>query len=225
MSITNVTSTNTGGPKKQLTLPKKGPRPALLTGIIDIGVHTRSYQGELKKPCREFVSIFTLVETYELENGDVRNFTVNTYGIGLLPGAEKAKYKKFHCALDPDHKVIDEKGQGDLTSLIGKPCFVNIVHSDPDKDGIQYVRMNGMPQQIPEDYPIGHIDYQPLVFDMNNPDKEVFQGLRPFFQDMIRESEGYAGSDLETYLDGEGTNPTSSNTDDSTDEDDQDSPI
>lgn len=212
--------------KKQLTLPKKGPRPAILTGLIDIGVHVRFYQGAPKKPAREFIPLFTLTsDTYEDEEGNKKNMRLSPFPIKLLPGTERGHYAEFVAALDPENEILDG-GAGDLTQLIGRKCFVTVVHKDPDEDGMVYANMRGV-SAIPEDYPLPDLEFEPIIFDCDNPDREVFEGLTSFVRDQIRGQQNYAGSKLEAILEGEGAPASSSEApaEDQTDDDvDDDSP-
>lgn len=192
--------------KKQMTLPKKGPRPAILTGLIDVGVHVRTYLGQKKKPAREFIPVFTLVsDFYEDEEGVHRNCVTRPWPIKLLPGTERGHYADFVSALDPESEVLNN-GQGDLTKLIGRGCFVNMVHSDPDDEGFVYANARGV-TAIPEDYPLPALEFDPLIFDCDNPDPEVFEKLGSYTQDHVRTQEGFAGSKLEAILDGKAPAP------------------
>ena len=199
MSITNATAEIKGS--SNYTPPKKGPRPAILTGIIDVGVQPVEYKGESKKPCRQFVPVFTLVkDTYEDFEGDIKHSVVRPFPIKLYPGSEKSTYAKLVKALDPNHTILDSKGQGDVTQLIGQSCFLMIEHRESN-EGKVFPRIAGY-SEIPEDYPVEDIEYNPVVFDMNAPDPSVFSQLSDFLKGYIRESVGYLGSDVEKILDG-----------------------
>ena len=193
--------------KTQFDLPKKGPRPAVLTGIIDCGVHTREFKGEMKKPCREFLPLFTLMSdrfSYEKDDGEKveGNISVAPFPIKLMPGVTRGNYFDFCEALDADHVIMDG-GAGDISKLLGRKCFVNVTLSDPEKtDGITYANMKGM-SPLPEDYPVADYDGEFIVFDMGAPDRAVFEALRENTKDQIRTSEGYAGSAVEAALEGE----------------------
>lgn len=192
--------------RTQMTLPKTGPRPAKLTGIIDIGVHQQEYKGEKKKPRHEFIPIFTLLkDTYETEEGEVRNCSISPYSIKHMPGATRGGYFEFCNALDPQHEILNDKLEGNVFELIGRNCFVSVIHTDAkdDKDGFVYPRMRGV-SEIPDDYPVDDLDFVPLTFNLDEPDKEVFASLYTHTQDRIRASIGYVGSDAEKVLDGEG---------------------
>lgn len=217
MSITEAKATNSE--KKQMTLPKKGPRAACLTGIVDIGIQQREWKGKLKAPRREFISIYTFhKDTYETEEGEIKNCGIRTFPMALYPGASKSNYYDWFNTLDPDHTILDKDGAGDITKLIGKNCFVVVEYSEPDSEGIVYANSKGI-SIIPEDYPLENLDFEPLIFDCTKPDKEVFDSLSNWIQDQIRKSVDYAGSDLEKYLETGEENSSSGESDD------DDSPI
>lgn len=218
--------------KKQMQLPKKGQRVAVLSGIVDTGIHVRQFKGKDKPPQREFVPFFTLVNdtyTVEKEGEDpvTRNHVVRPFPLKLLPGAENAKYFDFYNALDPNHEVLDKDGAGNVYNLIGKPCFVKVEYSKPDKDDLVYPNVAGY-SELPEDYPAEvNVDYETLIFKTSKPEKDVFMSLNSYLQNEIRTSEGYAGSELEAALEGEGA--AGSVEEESADEDspdtDEESPI
>jgi hypothetical protein len=197
--------------KKQFDLPKKGPRAAVLTGIVDCGIHVREYMGEKKKPCREFLPLYTLMSdefSYEKDDGEKveGKISVSPFPIKLMPGVTRGHYFDFCEALDGEHVVMAD-GAGDISKLLGSKCFVNIVYSDPEKtDGVTYANMKGI-SAIPEDYPVADYDGEFIVFDTGTPDRAVFEALRANTKEQIRTSEGYAGSALEAALEGEVKTP------------------
>lgn len=191
------------GEKKQLTLPKKGPRLGILTGIVDVGIQQQEYKGEKKRPCREFIPIYTLVnDTYENDEGDVKQCVVRPYPIKLQPGASKGKYYDWYNAHDPDHKVLDEKGRGDITKLIGTAVYVPIEYSKPDENGLIYANVSLPVTQIPEEVVVKPIAYEEVIFDLTEPSKEIFDKFGDWTKDKIRSSLDYAGSPQEAILEG-----------------------
>jgi hypothetical protein len=205
--------------KIQRDLPKKGPRVAILTGLIDVGVHVREYMGEAKPPAREFIPIFTLMsDTYTTEEGETFNMVTSPFfPVKLMEGATRGHYFDLVNALDPENETLvdDER---DLTKLLGKACFVKIKHSEPTEEGIVYANFDGV-QELPEDYPVPELDKEFTVFDTENPDKEVFDSLWDRTQDQIRTSQGYAGSRLEGICEGSLVSEKKSPVEDPTDDD------
>lgn len=195
-----LTAKKVDKPKVQREIAKKGPRAAVLTGLIDVGVHIDEYKGEKKKPARQFIPIFTLLtDTYTTEEGETFNMVAAPYyPISLFEGATRGHYFDFVSALDPENETLvnDER---DLTKLLGKACFAVMEHNE--RDGITYANYTGV-QPLPEDYPVPELVKDFTVFDTDNPSKEVFDSLWDRTKDKIRMSEGYAGSRLEGICEG-----------------------
>ena len=190
-------------PKTQRPLPKKGPRAAVLTGIIDVGVQIRKYKGELKAPRQEFIPIFMLInDTYQTDEGETFNFRLSPFPVKHFPGATRGHYFDLYNALDPNHTVLTDMGEGNIYDLIGLTCFVNVVYKDPTDDGIVYANMVGV-SELPEDYPVDVPDFDPLLFKLEEPSKEVFDNLYDYTQKHIRGSVGDAVSEAEAILEGD----------------------
>ena len=163
------------GPKEQREIAKKGPRVAIISGIIDIGVQEQEYLGEKMRDCREFIPILTLVnDKYTDDEGNQHCMVTSPWPVKIKLG-DKANYVKFCKAADPNGEVVPE-GVGDISELIGRAVFATMVHTVPTADGIVYANCKGI-QELPEDYPIPEVDINKVVFDCNNPDKEVFEKL------------------------------------------------
>ena len=193
------------GEKVQREYAKKGPRPAILSGLVDVGRHVREFQGEKKKPAREYIPIFTLVQDmYTDQDGVEHNMIMSPYfPVGLFEGSERSKHYKICKALDPDDVTLND-GERDLTQLIGRKCYVQVKHNV--NDGITYANFEGV-SEIPEDYPLPDIAINKVIFDCDNPDKAVFDKLWDRTKDEIRSSLDYAGSELEGICEGTVTAP------------------
>ncbi len=152
---------------------KKGPRVAIISGIVDLGIQPQEYLGEVKRPRREFLPILTLCgDKYTDEDGVAHNMITSPWPIKITLG-DKANYTKFCNAADPNGNVMKE-GVGDITGLIGCTVFAVMVHTE--KDGITYANCKGI-QELPDEYPIPKTDYNRVVFDCTNPDPAVWEGL------------------------------------------------
>lgn len=191
-------------PAVQREIAKKGPRPAILTGLIDIGMQKQEYKGEEKKDKREFIPVYTLMsDTYETEDGEKGNMVTSPWPIRMFAGATRGHFFDFCEALDPDGTVMQDC-TGKLVELLGRPCYALMVHEISNKDGITYSNCKGV-QQFPEDTPIAEWEGEALVFDTQKPDKEVFDKLWDRTKDMIKKSVGYEGSRLQAVCEGKVT--------------------
>lgn len=189
-------------PAEQKEIAKKGPRVAIISGIIDLGMQPQMYENEKQRDCREFLPIFTLVnDKYTDEDGEKHCMVTSPWPVKIKLG-EKANYTKFCNAADPNGEVVPD-GVGDLSQLIGRAVFANMVHNPGKGDNadIMYANCKGI-SELPEDYPLPEVDINAVVFDCNNPDVEVFEKLWDRTKDLITSSVGYAGSELQAVLEG-----------------------
>lgn len=198
LSVAKYEGKSGGGDAVQRDFPKKGPRLAQLVGIVDVGIHVQEYQGEKKKPCRELIPIFKLLQDkYTDEDGKEHCMTVSPYfGLGIMPGAERSKYMKFCEAIDPEHEVLED-GAGELVDLLGRYCYVNIKHNTKKNEAGEdltygnYVNIS----QLPEDYPIPeHEEFEKIFFDTMNPDASVFEKLHGRQKELIESMENFETS-------------------------------
>lgn len=189
-----------GAEKVQREIPKKGPRLAVLVGLIDVGVQVREYNGEKKRPCREVLPLFHLLnDKYKDEDGNEHCMNCSPYfPLGIMPGSEKSKYMKLCLALDPNGDIVPD-GAGDMTQLLGRHCFVKVKHNE--KEGIMYGNFDGV-SELPEDYPLPEHECDTIFFDTDNPDKEVWDKLWDRTQDLIRGMVGYDTSKVKVMCDG-----------------------
>ena len=189
------------GDKTQRETAKKGPRLAVLVGLIDLGIQVVEYQGEKKKPCRQVLPVFHLLnDKYTDQNGVEQCMVTSPYsGFSIMPGADRSKYMKFCNAIDPNHEVMDADGTGDLEDLLGRNCFVNMKHNE--KEGITYANYVDC-SELPEDYPCPVHIYESVFFDTENPDQSVWDKLWDRTKDAIRGMEEYGTSKVKVMCDG-----------------------
>ena len=184
----------------QREIAKKGPRVAIISGIIDLGMQPQEYQGEKQRDCREFLPILTLVsDKYTDDEGEQHCMVTSPWPVKIKLG-DKSNYTKFCKAADPNGEVLKD-GVGDLTQLIGRKVFATMIHNTGKGDyaGINYANCTGI-AELPEDYPVADTPINAIVFDTNAPDKDVFEKLWDRTQTLITGSVGYAGSALERAL-------------------------
>jgi len=191
-----------GESKGDFAIPKKGMRLAVLSGLIDLGIQDGGeWKGEKKEDKAMFLPILTLVkDTYEDKEGETKHMVTSPYPIRVNPGASRGNMFDFCEALDPNHDVM-ESCAGPLQGLIGRPCYVKIVHEEV-KDKGTYANCKGF-SECPDDIDVSGVEYNEVIFDTGLPDKEVFSKLWPSTQNWIRRGVKYSGSDLEEFLDGD----------------------
>lgn len=174
--------------KVQRDYAKKGPRPAVISGIIDMGIQPQEYQGEVKTPCVEFKVLLTLAQdTYTDDEGVVHNMVTSPWPIAIKTNSEKSNFMKFSKAVDPDEKVI-KNGKGKMFDLIGLKCYAVMEHNVVG--GITYANCAGI-QEIPEDTILPEFEYKEVRFSISDPDEEVLNSLYERDQVKIRASVSY----------------------------------
>lgn len=197
MSLTNVQVVKQ---QRDYPLPKKGLRVGVLTGIIDVGVQQREYQGKAKAPARMVIYQYSLTkDTFKDDEGNDHHIKVSDGPFTLSPGADKGKYMDHCKALDPDHEVLAANYAGDITKLLGRGAYLTIVHSDPKPDGKVYANIDSV-TQLPEEVTVPALPVDLLLFDTSAPTAAAAARLSKYQKDLIRKSVGYAGSALEAVI-------------------------
>lgn len=173
--------------------------PARVVQIIDLGLQAqRPYQGKDKPPVQEIM--FTYELEYEFmkdeEGNDLEDKprwiseTLPFYGLF----ADKAKSTQRIKAFDPNDEF-----DGELSQMIGTPVNVTVVNNvsgDKVYDNIAAVASMSAKNaaKLPELVNPGK------VFDLDEPDLEVFNALPEWIRKRIQENLNYAGSPLANML-------------------------
>lgn len=105
--------------------------------------------------------------------------------------SDKATTTKRYSVFDPKH--VDA---GDWVKQAAKPCTITIVHTNKGKAKIGGVTppMKGM--VTPE------LANPVKIFDLDNPDMEIFGSLPQWVQDKIKGNVNFVGSPLDVALNG-----------------------
>lgn len=179
-----------------------GVYPARLVQIIDFGVQAqRPFQGKEKAPAQEIGLTYELVDEF-LKDEDGNDMEDKPrWQSEIIPlfslNQDRAKSTQRYYALDPDCSY-----GGDFSQLVGTPCNVTLVHNQSgDKT---YVNVAGVSAMRPRDADkCPDLVNEPKVFDLDNPNLEVFRGFPEWIQDKIKSNLNYQGSKLEALLKGE----------------------
>lgn len=173
---------------------------ARLVQVIDLGLQPqRPYQGQEKAPAHEIMLTYELSDEFmkDEEGNDIEDKprwlseTLPFYGLF----ADKAKSTKRYYAFDPD-----ETFGGDFAKCIGIPVNVTVVNNvsgDTVYNNVGNVAtMSGKKAaQCPE------LVNPSKVFDLDNPDMEVFNSLPDWIQEKIKGNLNYQGSALQKAFD------------------------
>jgi len=180
-----------------------GVYPGRLVQVIDLGMQEqRDWQGEAKGPKYELMATYEFSDEFmKDEDGedilDKPRWLSETFPFFNL-GAEKAKSTLRYNALDPNG---DKKG--DWSKLLSTPVNITvIVNAGKGKNtGKFYENIAGISPMRAKD-----VDKCPplvnptKVFDLGNPDLDVFKALPEWIRDKIMNNLEFNGSSLATLL-------------------------
>jgi hypothetical protein len=173
--------------------------PARLVQIIDLGLQAqREYQGKAKPPAQEIMLTYELVDCFmvDAEGEELEDKprwiseTLPFYGLF----ADKAKSTQRYHAFDPD-----EEWEGDFSQAIGMPCNVTIVVNKKG-DKVYTNVANVAPMSAKKAEKLTGLKNDPKVFDLDEPDMEIFKALPKWIQDKITSNLNFKGSTLEGLL-------------------------
>lgn len=180
-----------------------GTYPARLVQIIDYGLQPqRPYQGKDKPPAQEIGLTYELLDEFmKDEDGedilDKPRWISETLPFhGLF--ADKAKSTQRYHVFDPN-----EDWGGDFSKAIEMPCNVTVVNNAVgDK---VYDNIGALTAMRPKDADKAPALKNPaVVFDLDNPNMEVFNKFPKWIQEKLCGNLNYKGSALEAAV---GKNP------------------
>lgn len=199
----NAKEVGGGGGKDRVEQPQleAGVYPGRLVQVIDLGLQPqRPYQGQDKPPAPEVMFTYELVDTFMVdEEGneieDKPRWVSETLPLYNLK-QDKAKSTQRYNALDPQGQA-----DGDFGALASTPVNITLVINQ--KGEKVYTNVAGIAAMRPRDAEkCPPLVNEPKVFDLDNPDVNVFGSLPEWIQTKIKGNLNYAGSKLEALLGG-----------------------
>ena len=199
LNAKNVAGGNGGGNRVAQETLEPGNYPARLVQIIDFGLQPqRPYMGKDKPPAQEIGLTYELVDAFmkdeegnELE--DKPRWISETMPLHNLQNT-KARSTERYKAFDPD-----EVHGGDWTQVIGDPCMVTVVNNA--KGDKVYENVGNVTQMRARDAAKCPELKNPVkVFDLDDPDMEVFAKLPKWIQEKIQGNLNFKGSKLEKLV-------------------------
>ena len=174
-----------------------GNYPARLVQVIDMGLQPqRAYQGQDKPPAQEVMLTYEFVDEFlKDENGkdreDKPRWLSETIPLRSL-SSELAKSTKRYNVLDPDGLY-----EGDFSKCINSPVMVALVRNG------DYENVGGVSVMRPKDAEkCPELVNPPKVFDLSNPDMEIFGSLPEWVREKIKGNLNYRGSKLHSLIEG-----------------------
>ena len=194
--------------KMQAPVLPIGNYPARLVQVIDLGLQL----GYQDKPTYKVWMTYELVDEFMVDE-EGKELTDKPRWISeelavYPPGTERAKSTERLLALDPGNK-----NNGDLAAMVGSPCNVSLGHNpnkkNPDRP---YEKVQGLSAVREKDAKkMEELKNDSVVFDLANPDLDVFNSLPQFLQDKITSNLEFQGSKLQQLVGGEAKKPVEVN--------------
>ena len=192
----------TGGGFKQPAL-EAGVYPGRLVQLIDLGVQKQpDYKGQPKDPAQSMYTTYELLDEFCIdEDGKVLKDKPRwiSEDFVLYPlDSDLAKCTKRYNVLDPDHTH-----EGDWTQLLGQPCVVNITYKagTGKHEGKEFNNIESIAPMRPNQVETAPQLVNPTkLFDLDDPDVDVFMALPKWLQDRIKENLDFEGSDLQDAI-------------------------
>lgn len=175
-----IKTTNQGG---EFELAPAGVHVARCCRIIDCGTRTDAKFGKKRRQAW----IFWELPNTQRSQGQVAGtpFVVgNRYTLSHNEKATLRAHLESWYGRTFDDKGLDDAGGFDLEKLIGRPAFLNIVHSPDGK----YANVRAV-MPLPAGTVCPPAQEQPLVFSLSPYDPRVFEALSQGMQEHIKGSE------------------------------------
>lgn len=175
-----------------------GTYPIRLVQVISMGLQKqREFKGEAKDPAYDLYLTYEFLDEFmkDEEGNEIKDkprWLSERIPFHSLE-SDLAKSTKRYYALDPEGKF-----DGDWSKLAGTPGMLTITKSKPKEGGKVYNNVAGLSGMREKDAAKApKLVNPPKVFDLDDPDMEVFQSLPQWLQDAIKENLEYEGSALE----------------------------
>lgn len=180
-----------------------GTYPARVVQIISLGLQKQNpYKGEPKDPKDELYVTYELLDEFlkDEEGNDIEDkprwlsetFTMNSLDSDL------AKSTKRYTALDPDLSH-----DGNWAELLGAACMITVVQNEGKGKNAGTIYNNIASVQSmrsKEAAKAPDLVNEGKVFDIDEPDMEVFFSLPNFLQDKMKDNLNFGGSALEEAI-------------------------
>lgn len=195
------------GNHKKAAAVEAGNYPGRLVQVVDLGLQKqRPFKGEPKPPVQEVMLTYELGTEFMLdEDGNPQedkprwlSESIPFHNIGALNATSTKRIN-----------VLDPKGvhEGDLAVMTGLPCTITVVTN------IQKATKEGEEDKIYTDvgnitppmkgFEVPELKNDPRVFDLEEPDMEVFKLLPQWVQQKLKDNLEFQGSVLQKVLGGD----------------------
>lgn len=176
-----------------------GSYPARVVQVIDLGLQAqRPWKGQEKPPKHEVFITYELLDEFCVdEEGneltDKPRWVSERIPLNNLDN-DKAKSTQRYNVLDPNNEF-----GGEFLDVVGQPCVVTLViNKKDDKTYTNVASISAMRAKDASKAP--ELQGTPTVFNLESPNKEVFDAFPEWIQDVLKGNLEYAGSRLAEML-------------------------
>mgnify|MGYP001625322819 CR=1 FL=1 len=160
-----------------------GTYAAVCYGMIDLGMQ---YSEQYNKSSPK-VAILWEIPSEQIEvNGEMTSRTLSQIYTNSL--GDKASLRRDLAAWRGRDFTETELAAFDLTTIIGAPCMINVIHKDVG--GKTYANIGAI-MKMPKGMapPTGTLEH--IIFDLDSDDLSIINTLPKWLADKIKESETY----------------------------------
>lgn len=177
--------------------------PARVVQIIDLGLQDGGeWAGEKKPPVNKMHITYELVDAFMVDKDgeeieDKPRWISEDLNM-FSPDQDKAKCNQRYKAIDPDE--VHDYNWGEL---LGAPCGVLVAHKKSKGkvyDNVGLVTPYVVSKRNPE---LPELVNEPKMFDLEEPDLDIFNSLPQWLQDKIKGNLEFKGSPLDKLLQGD----------------------
>lgn len=158
----------------------QGSYAARLVRVVDLGVQETTWQGQVRK-ADQLMATFEFMDEYLLDEDGNPNLElprVLSIFVKLYRGAKRGRNVELLQALDPGNNY---KGDWGELCKARVPCLLNVTVTEAGRNRISSVAP-----------PMKGLNYRPCkvegyVFDLDSPDRDVYDSLPDFIKEIIAE--------------------------------------
>lgn len=182
----SINATNNSAPRE---LIPAGNYIARCYQMIHIGTVMESFQGEnkLMNKVRIGWELPTETKVFKEENGEQPFVISQEYTLSMH---EKSTLRKMLASWRGKDFTEEQSKSFDITTLIGVPCMLNIIHK-PSKDGTKMYQAIGSISPMPKGIQCPEQVNKTAILQYDSFDNSLFDSLPDFIKDKIRTSLEY----------------------------------
>lgn len=181
---------------------EEGTYPCRVAQVIELGLQPqRPHKGKEKPPVDMLYITYEMTDEFMVDEAGEEiedkprwhSEDFPYYGIDC----DMAKCNKRLKAIDPKNKV-----DGDWSKIGGAPCNVTFSHNTKgDKTYVNVAAVTSVRAKDAKNMP--KLKNPVKIFDIDEPDMEIFEALPKWLQEKIKSNLNYKGSVLEAAINGE----------------------